>query len=242
MNSDYLIKFDKNDDLLRIVRSNFTYDSEKLLLSFRYDNIEYQIIDKIVRNKPRVDLRTLPRFEYSDEINDFSTLKQLNESAPQEAVEMSVQIEIVDEFKKIDELSEALNMLKIVINYAITTRADAEQTVSSFIRKIYAESAAKHAEQMLKTKIVEHARIKFLKHVWLLLSVKRAVLYTMQGQDPFESLNSGFKEEDPALGQLVSLRNELPVKLTLLVTLYQIIIFILARQEGSDVQEYGNIL
>jgi hypothetical protein len=55
-NKDYLIRFDKNEDLLRIVQSNFVYDAEHLKLSFRFDNIEHHLIDKLLRNKPKMDL------------------------------------------------------------------------------------------------------------------------------------------------------------------------------------------
>jgi hypothetical protein len=153
-------------------------------------------------------------------------------------VDISVQLEIIDEFKKIDEISESLNILKIVINFAITTSASPNDSVSLFMRKIYTEALAKHYESILKAKIIEHGKLKYLKHIWLLLMMKRSVLYTLNGQDPFENLNSNFKHE----GEIkLSLKYDHAVKVTLLNVIYQIVTFMLTPLEGDDLQSYGHI-
>jgi len=53
-------------------------------------------------------------------------------------------MEIVDDFKKTNELSEALNVLKIIINYAITTSHDPNELVIKFMEKIYTEPPLKN--------------------------------------------------------------------------------------------------
>ena len=59
-------------------------------------------------------------------------------------------MEIVDDFKKTNELSEALNVLKIIINYAITTSHDPNELVIKFMEKIY----IKNSETPLKNKVI----------------------------------------------------------------------------------------
>ena len=59
-------------------------------------------------------------------------------------------MEIVDDFKKTNELSEALNVLKIIINYAITTSHDPNELVNDFTEKI----SFKKSETLLKNKVI----------------------------------------------------------------------------------------
>ena len=83
-NNDFIIKFDKNTELLRLIQANFSYDSRILKCLFQYKNIENQIIDRYLRSKSLIDTSTIPVFEYSDEINDeMSLFKRLEESNKQ---------------------------------------------------------------------------------------------------------------------------------------------------------------
>ena len=63
------------------------------------------------------------------------------------------QAEIFNEFKTINEVSEGLNVLKIVINYAKATSASAEERVSIFMKKIYFENSMKNYEMILKLNV-----------------------------------------------------------------------------------------
>ena len=70
-----------------------------------------------------------------------------------EPLDVNLQFEIIEDFKKINELSEALNTLKIIINYAMTTSANTDELVSHFIKKIYSDLEIRSAEFFLKTKV-----------------------------------------------------------------------------------------
>ena len=50
-------------------------------------------------------------------------------------------------------MSEGLNHLKIVINYAKATSANSEEKVSSFMKKIYRENSMKNFEMILKLNV-----------------------------------------------------------------------------------------
>lgn len=160
-NPNNIILFDKNRDLMRIVLSNFRYDSKELRYIFRYDNIEYQLIDRYLRNRPRVDKSSLFEFEYSDEINDTSILVRLNKTCRQEMLPTVLsQIEIMAEFTQVSEISEALNALKILINYVLTTSAQRELSISDFLSNIYTQpEMARHAEAIFKSKVINYYKI-----------------------------------------------------------------------------------
>lgn len=99
------------------------------------------------------------------------------------------------DYEQINDVSEELNILKIVINYASTTAIDSSTTIASFINKIYPSSGCTGGQKVLKSKTVEACELKHLKHIWLLLNVRRSMLYTISGQDPFEMLRDTYKEE-----------------------------------------------
>lgn len=55
-NPEYIIQFEENDDLLRIIQFNFSYDSKNSKCIFRYENITNQIIDKYFQTKPLINI------------------------------------------------------------------------------------------------------------------------------------------------------------------------------------------
>lgn len=65
----------------------------------------------------------------------------------------SIQLQITEEFKKINELSEALNTLKIIINYAATTSVEPNELIAQFIKRIYFDSMVKNSEIVLKSTV-----------------------------------------------------------------------------------------
>ena len=147
-----LIVFDKSSDLMRIIQSNFSYDSKNLKFIFRYENIEHQLIDRFLRNKPKVNLDTIFLFEFSDELKDTSVFNRLNQVCRQEALPSAENwIEIMSEFSQVTELSDALNTLKIIINYILTTTPSGDLELLTFLRQIFLqESILKYTESILK--------------------------------------------------------------------------------------------
>jgi hypothetical protein len=69
-------------------------------------------------------------------------------------LDINLQIEIIDDFKIANELSEALNALKIIINYAMTTSSDPKLAIIQFMKKIYTELEIKSSESVLKNKVI----------------------------------------------------------------------------------------
>ncbi len=122
----------------------------------------------------------MPLFEYSDEINDYEIFKRLEATSKQTHLDASTQFNLVNEFKKINEVSEELNVLKIVINYACTTSVNSEISVASFVDKIYPNNGQPGG--VLKSKTIQTCRLKNLKHIWILLNLKRCILYTTNNQ------------------------------------------------------------
>ena len=59
-------------------------------------------------------------------------------------------MKIFNEFREISEISDALNMLKIIINYAKTASSAGTENVSKFIARIYTEIHLKTAQATLK--------------------------------------------------------------------------------------------
>jgi hypothetical protein len=173
--------------------TNYTYDSKQSKIEFRYDNIEKQIINRFIQTKALINKATIKKFEYSDEMTDMSILIHLNQSIDQETIEPVLQRVIYSSFKHINDISESLHVLKIIINYGCTTESDGNLKLINFAQMIYSTS---HDNMLFRTKFIEQLQLKHLKHLWLLISMKRAVLLTLNDQDPFETLEDIFREKD----------------------------------------------
>jgi hypothetical protein len=53
-----------------------------------------------------------------------------------------------------NETSEALNIIKIIINYSKAASANSDLSISNFIKKIYADESLRHAELVLKFNVI----------------------------------------------------------------------------------------
>lgn len=56
VNKDYVVNIESVNELLRIVQSNFTFDSAQSTFSFRFDSISDQIIQRYFQRRPLIDL------------------------------------------------------------------------------------------------------------------------------------------------------------------------------------------
>ena len=78
---------------------------------------------------------------------------RLDDVIRQEPIEQSVQANIFNEFGTINDVAEALNVLKTVINYARTTSADSNEVLKNFMAKIYLKDAYTNSEHVLKNTV-----------------------------------------------------------------------------------------
>lgn len=158
-NSNNLIVSDLkqlNIDLTQILQFNYSYDSVNIQFNFFYANIEHKLIRRFLRNKPKINLATIFVFEFSDELADSpSVFKLLNQTCEQEALtSINQTIEIMAEFNQVAELSDALNTLKIIINYVLTTAPDRDLDLVTFLESFFfQESILKNSKSVLKNKV-----------------------------------------------------------------------------------------
>jgi hypothetical protein len=226
------IMFDKEDniivyediELLKIIKHNYSYDKESKKWFFKFEKISNLICDTFFKNKPKCNLKTIQLFEYADEINDYSLFNKLNEVIPQDCIDSVIQIKIFKEFKDITETSDALNLVKIIINYAKTTSASSDENLKLFIERIYAENNLKTARDALKFNIQDYCQLKHLKNLWIVLMIKKMIFNYRNDQPPFENLHSEFKNVNSVVKVPFANTNPNTV-LSLSVVLFQIIEF-----------------
>lgn len=95
-------------------------------------------------------MKKLITFEYVDEIPDLSFFNKLEGIIKQENLALNTQAEILSEFGNMDEISDALNMIKTVIKFGSTTSAEADITLESFLKRIYVGNNQKNFNFVLK--------------------------------------------------------------------------------------------
>ena len=119
-------------------------------------------------------------------------LIRLNNEIKQELVDEATQKAIYEEFKQINETSEALHVLKTIINFACTTSHNSGIPLFEFIKNVYTQNTT--IDTILKSRIIEYCRLKHLKQIWLIVMMKRAVLFTIASQESFEMLEEMFRK------------------------------------------------
>ena len=227
-NPEFVISITE-DELLRVVQSNFSFDSKNSKCLFRFENISNKIIEKF-QDKPLISLANFAVFEYCDEISDSTFFNKLDEVITQEICEPDVQMNIFEEFKNINELSETINLVKIMINYARSTSASREESIGKFLRKIRFDQSHRNAENLLKLNITERCALKHMKHVYVILMTKRSLLLSIQDQDPFESLSEAFKAKNEF--ELKTFNKNLIIWLTIIIN--QLVFFRLVTLTEED--------
>lgn len=74
---DNLINFNPDDNFLRIIKSNFIYDTNESQNLFLFSNISNQFVESYLKNKPLIKIN-LPTFLCSDEIDDLNLFKNFD--------------------------------------------------------------------------------------------------------------------------------------------------------------------
>lgn len=194
-NKDHVINFNESTDLLSIIQANFQFDSKNSKFIFRFDDITNEIAEKYFESKPLIDMKKLITFDYVDEIAGLSFFNKLEGIIKQQNIDLHTQAEILSEFSNLDEISDALNMIKTVIKFGSTTSAEADVTLEAFLKRIYVGNNQKNFNFVLKHTIISNCSMKHLKNICIVLMMKRAILLTYENQDPFENLNEIFKTE-----------------------------------------------
>lgn len=229
-NKFYNIWFEHDNDLLRIAQCNATYDSTTCKCRLDIDNITDQIVDKYLNNKQPVDLKTIATFEYSDEIIDDSLFKKLRHTIRQETLDVAVQTTIFNEFSTISSIAEAVNILRIMINYIKTIQPHSSKNLGQFMQMIFIESnessgsdqhAAHTAQLLLGPTVASNCLIRHIESLWHLLMMKKAFLYTINGLPVFENLHQNFKESSTV--DLLTVTPSPTLTLSLALVLYQLI-------------------
>jgi hypothetical protein len=165
---------------------------------------------------------------------------RLNNQIKQELVDEETQKVIYKEFKQISETSEALHVLKTMINFACITSHNPDLQLSELIKSIYIQNTA--VDSILKSKIIESCRLKHLKHIWLIIMMRRAVLFTIASQDPFEMLEEMFRDiiSNDIQSSLKIPSNSLALVSIALVFHQLIILFIYPLKSFDDKRIYSS--
>ena len=240
-NPEYIIQFNSKGSLLRLIESYQEFDSKNSKIIFHYEKIQQKLIENFIQSKPLIDIKSIEKsiiFEYSNEMNDIDeVLFRLDNEIKQELVDEGTQKAIYDEFKQINETSEALHVLKTIINFACTTWNNSDEKLSEFVKKVFPQDSS--VDSILKAKITETCKLKHLKHVWLIIMMKRAVLFTSNGQEPFEMLQKDFRIETDA-------EFTLPVNsltfVSIALVFYQFIIRFIYQIKQQDVNSFKTYL
>ena len=217
------------------------FDENKSKYKLNYDYIERQLLillNLYILSEPYVDLDSIKAYEYADEMNYLNTFANLSERVPQETINIKIQKYFFDQYKTVNEASEHLSALKVVINFSWTTRADGNVYLKEFFDKIL-----KYPGKENYKSIMEHfkeCQLKHLKHLWIILSAKRALLLNNIDIDPFELLENIFRKPIEGSSKLeTKLENNENTRISLILVCYQLIAFFINNIPKEDIEYFA---
>ncbi|XP_048860102.1 E3 ubiquitin-protein ligase rnf213-alpha-like [Brienomyrus brachyistius] len=117
---------------------------------------------------------------------------------------------IMNEFKNLDEISEALSTLKITIGFLELSFGDPDMLLVDYMKK---ELRMEDGARRLSLPVLQSSRVKHIQSLWEVLSARRSMILVQMKQNPFYMIDEQFhirlteKDMDELASQLSRFRN-----------------------------------
>ncbi len=187
------INFSTEKDILQIVFMHSNYSLERanqVNLEFDFVKIQQTIESRFVSNKLFVDTDTIPIFDYSDDVSDSNRFDHLNEKCVQKELDYNLVERISSTFRQPNELNDIISKINVIIDFVISSGCSKDTKIEDYAVNVLKMHTF---NENYKSKEIEELSIVYLKSLWDLLNIRRAILLTEHGQDPFDQLNESFK-------------------------------------------------
>ncbi|RNA31081.1 E3 ubiquitin-ligase RNF213-like [Brachionus plicatilis] len=189
-----LISFSPEKDILRLVyiHSNYSLEESKNInLEFDFNKIQNSIERKLIVDKPLIDTRGILLIEFSDNTrNDLKRFENLERRVKQQELSFVIKEKICFFYKKPDQLNDIIRKLNIVIDFINSTGCPEDIKIID-----YAIDTLKmtNIDGSNINKQISELDVSYLKSLWNLLNLRRAILLTEHRQEPFDALNDAFR-------------------------------------------------
>ncbi|WAR28471.1 RN213-like protein, partial [Mya arenaria] len=241
----HLISYDLYHDLLPIIHANGQYSLEMgqgTKIEYDFEAMQRKLVSRFILPKSIVEMSTglqIDLMVYKTELSSISVFSMIDETIPQQELDVSAKNQICSEFRTIQDVCSSIDHLDIMVNVLKTVGGKANENLDLFMREKL---------HMTKTFTSEKARsicnLEHVKSLWLLMSFRRNMLLVEHGrsvQDVFEHLPDKYRDEMPTVVEQSLQKNLKKVSieklLRLLEALHEFMTIILGHGDNNDNEE-----
>ncbi|XP_048854320.1 E3 ubiquitin-protein ligase rnf213-alpha-like [Brienomyrus brachyistius] len=186
----HVIICNPEEDFLQIAISNTDYafnDDGTQSTNYNFKTLENLLVKRFITDKPCINLTTMPSF-------DLNPMKGVhfffnNSKDNLEPLNTDNKNYIMNEFKNLDEISEALSTLKITIGFLELSFGDPDMLLVDYMKK---ELRMEDGARRLSLPVLQSSRVKHIQSLWEVLSARRSMILVQMKQNPFYMIDEQF--------------------------------------------------
>jgi hypothetical protein len=140
-------------------------------------------VDRFIHGKPTIVV-DIPNVRYQEDIYTAAAFAAVRKKvARQRDLQQRVQLDILRELGSPDKLWKSLDVVEIVLGFLTSGGGSSKTKLTSYLRKLKMEKMS------FSEKAKEHCNLEHIISLWQTLSVGLARDITLNGQEPFHTLN-----------------------------------------------------
>nr|XP_023658499.1 E3 ubiquitin-protein ligase RNF213-like [Paramormyrops kingsleyae] len=207
----HLIICNPEEDFLQIAISNTDYafnEDGTQNTNYNFKTLENLLVKRFIVDKPCINLTTIPSFDLNP-VKGMHLFFQ-NSKDNLEPLNTDNKNYIMNEFKNLDEISEALSTLKIAIGFLELSFGDPDMPLVDYMKK---ELRMEDGARRLSLPVLQSSRVKHIQSLWEVLSTRRSTILVKMKQNPFYMMDKQFhnrfteKDMNELASQLSTFRN-----------------------------------
>ncbi|XP_078574614.1 E3 ubiquitin-protein ligase rnf213-alpha-like [Branchiostoma floridae x Branchiostoma japonicum] len=189
-----VVSCDPARDLMPLVLSHCNYSlaiGKGTQVGYDFAALEKQLIDRFLCGKCKL-VEKCETFQFRQEARDVTMFAALRKQIPQETISMPIQRQIVLESTSLENVCVSLAAVDIAIFFLASAGGDGDKLVGEYLHRVLKMGKA---SRLHSDKMRNYCRLKHALSLWQLLSVQRARLLLINGQDPFDNVDSSYTKQ-----------------------------------------------
>ncbi|XP_062580329.1 E3 ubiquitin-protein ligase rnf213-alpha-like [Saccostrea cucullata] len=241
----HLISYHPDRDLLPLVMANCQYTFEVgkgTKVEYNFANLERQLSDRFLFSKSVIDLhpKEFDLMTYRSESTNANVFRELRKKIKQVPLNTAVAKQISTEFRRYQDICDALDKLDIVIRFLQSVGGQGNTMLDDFMRHSLKMETTFLSQNMRKT-----CQCKHVQSLWIILAMSKTKNQATYKKDVFEGVSDTYRLElTGAQKEIVNnICEELSVERlnTMIEVLYECIVLTIDSGSENDIEDGDGI-